>query len=264
MKINLKRLGYYILGLVTIPIILLLINFFKGEETVDTIKYEDILMPNADVSTKQYKFEGGTAFILTDSLDFLEFRDLDYSTNKEFIGIDFTKFNENAKNDYSNVLSLTLGVLSSLDENEKVEYFKYLNEYKPRGKCIAKKSNISDNEYVVDVELKGENLLLKTFELGEYNYTNPRCFKVEPKRFVMKNIIELNKDKVPFKAKIISDGKEKNSFEFKMTITDNSGKVIYKYPEKTEYEKRELKTLRSVEYIENEVNLKILPEAIAK
>lgn len=265
MKISkkLRSLGYYLLGLATFPIIFLILNIFQKEEIIDSSGYEGILFQHPGASYKQYKFDGKTAFILDDSLDI---KNLQFGTEKDFIGVDLTEFSVPDRSYYSNILDYSVSLKANLTETDKLDYIEYLKLFKRRGKCTPKSPVIPKNQYVLDVVLKGEKLLLKTFEFGDYNYSNPGCFIEQSKGFSMENLIEITntQKKVPFKVKIISDGKEKNSYEFKMTLKDYSGKVVYKYPKATEFEKGEIKNLSSKIYIENEVDLNATQEAIAK
>nr|WP_298926544.1 hypothetical protein [uncultured Allomuricauda sp.] len=273
MKINkkIKNILFFLLGLISFPILTsVYLEIFPKPTVSEGDFYNRILMSPTIMNlekAREYKFEGNGALIISDSLDFLKYDSFPFNASKqEFIGLDLRNFDSNDRDYYSSLFNSSFAFSGAVTESDRIDYLEYIRKFKPRGKCVSPNNSLSENQYILDVEIKGEKLLLPSFEFGDHNYTNPGCFKENASGYTLNNVVSIDNLnlKIPFKVQIISDGKENNSYKFKLELKTKNGKSLYKYPKTKEFSEGKIENLATTISIEKAFSLKSNEEELAK
>lgn len=291
-----KNIIYYVLGLITLPLILAIFIFFDSNSSQQVGIDEKIDLEIKDYrwrdNTSTYTIEGDSSLIIRDTQDINEvIASLNiyksdsinnnsvavgsasqinlekYSiNNKRFVGIDLNGFEKSQQNFLKNVMVSTPAFTAISSEIDQNAYLALFRDFKPSGKCKKPSSGIEDNEYILETEIRGEKLIVDSFEFANLNYSNPGCFAKSSTGFKMTNVVPVKelKSGIPFKLRLITNGKENNSFKLKLLLKTKNGKTLIKYPVKKEYVEGTITTLYGGEIITERFKIDNSNEAVAK
>ncbi|PCJ94766.1 MAG: hypothetical protein COA50_10245 [Flavobacteriaceae bacterium] len=247
-----KRIGFYLLGLITIPIILFVFNFFEDEpnlfisskkqiqsEWVETLSengFNPKLIDSGEFNS--YVFP-----LATDSMSL--FMKSDISVWGKVVAYDFSLSPEIKGESYQSIISSSLGNVENYDSIQIQEYLEYIKAFVPRAKCDPIEEGEKKNKYKLFVELKGKNLYFDKFEFNNLNYTNPRCFDTEEDKFNLANWIDLPEGVTEIPYRVYFTATRRNTaYEYKLLIKDLNDSIIGQMPkEKDKYIKGQLRLL---------------------